>query len=320
MRIRRRSQRTSPAPWLTIALALSAIASLAVAWPAALSAQSMDDAIFMDRRVLCAGLLYTREQWSEYWEGSRKRTSGNIGDVTTQQATWMGAYGVTDRLNLLASLPYVWTRVSQGVLRRQSGSQDISLGVKYNALSTPLTSVGTLHVIGVAAVSMPTTDYSPDLMPLSIGMASRRATARGLLSFQSHRGWYLNGSAAYTRRGNVRLDRVAYFTNDQLVLSNEVAMPDVRETAVTLGYARPNLVVPIVLTNQVTLGGGDIRRQDMPFVSNRMNFTRLDARVQYTLPKLPGVVLHAGASRVLNGRNVGQGTTVMAGLLLAGKL
>ena len=27
------------------------------------------------------------------------------------------------------------------------------------------------------------------------------------------------------------------------------------------------------LSQQQTLGGGDIRRQDMPFVSNRMNFS-----------------------------------------------
>lgn len=285
-----------------------------------LRAQSLDDAIFMDRRVLCAGLVYTRDQWNEYWEGSLKRDNGNIGTLTTTQATWMGAYGVSDRINILAALPYVWTKASQGVLAGQSGSQDLSVGIKVRAFSTPLTTRGTLHGIAVLSATVPTSGYTPDFYPMSIGSSSRRATARGILSFQARNGMYVNGTAAYTRRGNVTLDRVSYYTQDQLFLTNEVQMPDVSDMSLTLGYQRPGLVVPLVLTRQKTLGGGDIRRQDMPFVSNRMDFTRVDARVQYTLPMLRLVTVHAGASHVLTGRNVGQSTTLMGGVLLAGKL
>lgn len=283
-------------------------------------AQSMDDAIFMDKRVLCAGLFYTRDQWDSYWEGNLKRENGNIGTLTTTQASWMGAYGVTNRLNIIASLPYVWTKASDGVLSGQRGSQDLSVGLKYRAFSTPFTTKGTLHGIAVISATMPTSDYTADFYPMSIGSASKRATARGLLSFQARNGLYVNGSAAYTRRGNVMLDRVAYYTNNQLFLTNEVQMPDVTDMALTLGYSSPRLVVPLVLTRQRTLGGGDIRRQDMPFVSNRMDFTRVDGRVQYVLPKLRAVTLHVGASHILTGRNVGQSTTFMGGLLLAGKL
>lgn len=283
-------------------------------------AQSMDDAIFMDRRVLCAGLVFTRDQWTQYWEGTTRRDNGNIGTLTTQQATLMAAYGVTNRVNLLASVPYVWTQASQGVMQGQRGAQDLSVAIKVTALTTPLTSVGTLQVIGVAALTAPTTNYTPDFLPLSIGSSSHRGTVRGILSFQARRGWYVNGVLGYTRRANVTLDRPAYFTNDQLFLTDEVQLPDLRDAAVTIGYQRRGLVVPLTLMQQRTLGGADIRRQDMPFVSNRMDFTRLDARVQYTVPKLPGVIVHAGGSRVLSGRNVGQSTTIMAGVLLAGRL
>jgi hypothetical protein len=283
-------------------------------------AQSMEDAIFMDKRVLCAGLVYTRDQWTQYWEGSLKRENGNIGTLTTQQATWMGAYGVTNRLNILASLPYVKTRASQGVLDGQSGSQDFSVGVKLDAFSTPFTTAGVLHGVVVVSATVPTTNYTPDFYPMSIGSHSRRATARGILSFQARNGMYVNGSASYTRRGNVTLDRPAYYTNGQLYLTNEVQMPDVQDAALTLGYSRPGLVIPIVLTRQRTLGGGDIRRQDAPFVSNRMDFTRIDGRVQYVVPRLKVVTLHVGASHILTGRNVGQSTSIMGGVLLAGKL
>ncbi len=306
--------------WTRVLVNVSGLALVMVSAVPVVRAQSMDDAIFMDKRVLCAGLVYTREQWTEYWEGSLKRENGNIGTLTTTQATWMGAYGVSNRINVLASLPYVWTKASQGVLAGQSGAQDISVGIKVRAFSTPLTTKGTLHGITVLSAAVPTTEYTPDFFPMSIGSASRRATARGILAFQARNGIYVNGSAGYTRRGNVTLYRVSYYTNNQLFLTNEVQMPDVSDYAVTLGYQRPGLVVPVVLTRQKTLGGGDIRRQDMPFVSNRMDFTRVDARVQYVLPMLKAMTVHAGASHVLTGRNVGQSTTVMGGILLAGKL
>ncbi len=283
-------------------------------------AQSLDDAIFMDRRILCAGLIYTQDQWSEYWEGSLKRDNGNIGTLTTRQTTYMAAYGVTNRLNIIASLPYVWTKASQGVLEGQSGSQDISVGLKYRVFSTPLTTKGTLSGIAVISATVPTSNYTPDFYPMSIGSSSKRATARAILTWQATNGIYVNGAAAYTRRGNVTLDRVSYYTQDQLFLTNEVQMPDVQETAVTLGYRGHGLIAPVTLTRQKTLGGGDIRRQDMPFVSNRMDFTSIGGHVQYQLPMLKVVSLQVGASHVLTGRNVGQSTAVMGGLLLAGKL
>ena len=116
------------------------------------------------------------------------------------------------------------------------------------------------------------------------------------------------------------LDRVSYYTNNQLYLTNEVQMPDVAESALTLGYQGHGIFAPLTHVQQRTLGGGDIRRQDMPFVSNRMNFTRIDAHVRYAVPRSRGVLLMLGASQVLAGRNVGQATSVTAGLLLAGKI
>lgn len=293
------------------------VVPLLCAAPAA-RAQSMDDAIFMGTHVLCAGVVYTREQWTQYWEGTLKRSNGNIGTLTTSAASPMMAYGITKRVNLLASLPYVWTSASQGVLDGQRGAQDVSVGLKVKVFSTPLTTQGTLHGIVVVSGAMPTTDYTADFYPMSIGSQSKRATARGILQFAARNGVYVNGSYAYTRRGNVTLNRISYYTNNELFLTNEVRMPDVSEGTVTLGYQRKGLTVPVVLVRQTTLGGGDIRRQDAPFVSNRMNFTRVDARVQYDVTR--NVVVHAGGSRVLEGRNVGQSTTLMAGLLLVGKI
>ena len=281
----------------------------------AVQAQTIDDSVMMPRRALCTGLLYGHDGWSRYWEGTLKRSNGNIGTLTTQSVSWVGSYGVTDRLNVIAVLPFVWTRASAGTLHGMHGLQDLTLAAKLDLLDTALTSRGSLRAIAVGSFGTPLSDYTPDFMPLSIGSASRRASGRLTLSFQAQQGWFVRGSGAYTWRGNVTLDRSSYFTDGRLYLTDQVAMPDVFDYTVSAGYARQHLQVPISFSQQYTRGGGDIRRQDAPFVSNKMNFSKLDALVMYSVPSRRDLALRLEAAYTLDGRNVGQATTLTAGLL-----
>ena len=275
---------------------------------ASLSAQSLDDAQLLAHRTLGAGVSYVHEDWSQYWEGALKRTNGNIGSVTTQTVTWLAAYGVSDRLTVLAMLPYVWTDASTGTLHSMHGVQDVTIGVKYRLLSTPFTERGRLRAIVVAAAGTPASEYTPDFLPLAIGLGSKRAGGRFTLNFQAHEGWFLTGSAGYTWRGKVTLDRPSYYTNGQLYLTNEVDMPDVADYVFTAGYQKGRLCLPLSFSWQNTLGGGDIRRQDMPFVSNNMDLARVEGMVMYTLPSPRDLSIRFGTSHVVNGRNVGQST------------
>ena len=285
---------------------------LAIA-PGALAAQTLDDGALFARHALGTGLSYTHEGWSEYWEGTLQRVNGNIGTVTTQRMTVTAGYGITDRLSVMAMLPYVWTSASQGPLDGMSGIQDLTVGAKYRLLSTPFTDRGTLHALVALAAGIPASNYTPDFQPLSIGFASRQLTSRFTLNFQAHAGWFANASAGYTWRGNVTLDRSAYYTNGQLYLTNHVAMPDVFDYTLSAGFQQGRLCIPISLSERRTLGGDDIRRQDMPFVSDRMDFVKLDGVVMYTLPAPRDMGIRFGSSRVVSGRNVGQATAVTAG-------
>ena len=276
----------------------TAIVVLLLIAPATLRAQTIDDGLLMPRRTLGGGVDYAHDSWAQYWEGTLKRSNGNIGTLTTH------------RLTVMAMLPYVQTHASQGPLHGMDGVQDITLAAKYQLLATPFTERGTLRAIVGGAAGIPASNYVPDFLPLSIGLASRQFSARFTLNFQAHRGWFITGSAAHTWRASVKLDRPSYYTNGQLYLSNEVAMPDVFDYTVTAGYQRGRLCIPISLSQQRTLGGGDIRRQDMPFVSNRMDFVKVGALVMYR-----GIRL--GGSRVVSGRNVGQATTLTGGLFYA---
>jgi hypothetical protein len=282
---------------------------------APLSAQTIEDGLMMPKKALCTGFLYSYDSWDTYWEGTLERTNGNIGTVSTQSVTWSGNYGITDRLNVIAMVPYVWTEASQGVLQGQSGFQDLTVAAKLNVLETPFTSLGTLRTIVVASAGTALGDYTPDFYPLSIGSSSDRFSGRLTLYFKTQQGFYVDASTAYTFRGNVTLNRTAYFTGDAMYLSNEVEMPDLFDYTVSLGYLKGGLQVPISFTQQFTRGGGDIRRQDMPFVSNRMNASRLSALVVYYLPKTKGLAVRAAAGYTLDGRNVGQATTFTGGLM-----
>jgi hypothetical protein len=276
--------------------------------------QTIEDGVMMPAKNLCTGFVYTHDAWDNYWEGTLKRTNGNVGTVTTQSVSWMGVYGITDRLNVIAMLPYVWTDASQGVLSSMDGFQDVTLAVKYEALRTPFTSAGSLSAFAVVAAGTPASDYVADFLPMSIGMGSRRLSGRLTAQFHAKKGWFLRGTGAYTWRGRVTLDRPAYFTDGQLHMSDEVAMPDVFDYSVSAGYLSKGLHVPVSFSQQFTLGGGDIRRQDMPFVADRMNVSRLDAVVMYYLPKPANFSVRLGAMHTLSGRNVGKATAFAGGL------
>jgi hypothetical protein len=291
---------------------LSALLTLGVA---ALRAQTIDDGLMMPRRVLCTGFAYMHDSWDEYWEGPLQRTNGNIGTITAESLSWMGTYGVTDRINVITMAPYVWTKASAGTLRGMDGLQDLTAAVKWNALRAGLTSHGTLQAFLVASGSVPLTDYTPDYQPLSIGLGSRSASGRLTVNFQAKKGWFVEGTGAYTFRDEVTLDRPAYFDGERLVQSDQVAMPDVIDYTFRAGYWKHGLYAPISFSQRITLGGADIRRQDMPFVSNRMESSRVDALAMYYLPKPKNVVVRLGASYTVSGRNVGRSTTFLAALL-----
>jgi hypothetical protein len=292
--------------WFVLSAAISA---------SPIAAQTIDDGHQMPKRTLSAGVLFAHESWDEYWEGTLKRSNGNIGTLTTQSIISMVGYGLTDRLGLIATLPYISTHASQGVLHDLSGFQDLTIAAKFRLLTTGPTSRGTFNAFIVGTGAVPVSNYTPDFYPLSIGTGGGRTSARLTLNFQSNSAWFVNASSAYTFCANVRLNRNSYYTNGQLYMTNEVAMPNVINSTLSAGIDRGNWRIPVSLTQQRTLGGGDIRRQDMPFVSNRMDFVKLDGGVMYALPK--NLWVQVGAGHVLNGRNVGQSTTFTSGLLYA---
>ena len=277
-----------------------------------IQAQNDHDAIMMNKHQWCNGISYEHSQWKNYWEGTLKRDNENIGAFTSQSAVFMTNYGITNKLNIMASLPHVWNQVSGGTLHKMDGLQDVSLALKWKPVALKY-GASKLSLYAVGGISAPTHNYVVDFLPLSIGFGSTNATGRAIADYQL-KTFFITGSAAYTVRSNTRIDRTAYYT-DHMIYSNKVAMPDMFNSMLSAGLRSRYLVAEAMVSNTVTQKGGfDIRRNDMPFPSNRMNMTSVGAHIKYTLPFYKHVELTADGSRVVKGRNVGQATNFGAGV------
>jgi hypothetical protein len=127
--------------------------------------------------------------------------------------------------------------------------------------------------------------------------------------------WFVNVSGGYAFRSNTKLDRSSYYDGETFYNSSEVDMPNVFDLFASAGYQKDALQVELNYVQQNTLGGADIRRQDMPFVSNKMNTQRLGLLAMYYLPKPKNLAVRGSVHYTVAGRNAGQSTTYLAGIL-----
>jgi hypothetical protein len=275
-------------------------------------AQTDADALMIPKNFYCAGIIYNHNTWNDYWEGTFKRDNGNIGKLTTNSYALIGNYGITSHLDALFSVPYVTTNASVGTLKGESGLQDLSITLKWLAYSAKIGN-DHLNFFAILSGSLPLSNYEPDFDPMSIGLHSRSAAFRGLVNYKFSR-FFVTAGGQYIHRDDITIDRTSYYTTE-LINSNRVYMPDANNLSLTTGYETPKVYVSLMLMQATTLGGFDIRKNDMPFPSNRMNATTGGALFKYSFDSVAGLELTAGGNYVLKGRNVGQSTTIFGGIL-----
>lgn len=273
-------------------------------------AQTDIDGLMMEKNFFCVGPTAGYSSWKNYWEGTLKRENLNMGRVSTTNFMLMGNYGITGKLNLMFGLPYVKTKASAGNLHGQKGLQDLSLLLKWVAYEKHIAK-GDLKTILMAGYSTPASNYNPDFLPLSIGLHSRNATMRLMLDYQRNH-LFATASYAYISRSNVKLDRYTYYTTE-MHYSNEVKMPDASQLNFRAGYRSEDFIAEAVFNKWTTLGGFDIPRNGMPFVSNKMNASSIGLNLKYETP-VNGLSFIANGSTTIAGRNVGQSTGFNAGI------
>ena len=292
---------------ITRNIAVAILLIIAVLLNHPLSAQTDFDADMMAKNLFCSGFTYSYSSWDHYWEGTLKRTNQNIGTVSTQMIAYMGAYGVSKNFNLLFGLPYIKTKASAGTLSGLKGIQDLSLFAKWKPFSKKI-GAGKIDIIGVGGFSFPVGNYNSDFLPMSIGLRSKTLIVRALADYQIGK-LFVTGSGTYLFRDNVTLKRDAYYTTE-MHLTNDVDMPNANSISLRTGYRTKYLWAEGVISKFTTLGGFDITRNNMPFVSNRMNATNVGFRIKYVPKFFNRLSILAEGDHVLKGRNVGQSTSI----------
>ncbi len=272
-------------------------------------AQTDLDAIMMEKKQLCIGPMYNHSSWKNYWEGTFKRSNQNFGTVTTQTFAVMGAYGITNKLNVLFNVPYVQTKASAGTLRGMKGFQDLSVFIKWMPIEKEL-GPGTFSLYAIGGASVPLSNYIADFLPLSIGLQSKTASARLMLDYQI-KNIFVTASGTYVLRNNITIDRSSYYTTE-MHATNEVEMPNATNFNFRAGYRSNRLIAEAVVNKWTTLGGFDISKNNMPFPSNRMNATTIGANCKYVLNEKHNLSIVAGGNTTVAGRNVGQATAYYA--------
>ncbi|MCJ8211849.1 transporter [Mucilaginibacter sp. RS28] len=273
------------------------------------NAQTESDALMIPKNYLCVDAMYSYSSWDHYWEGTFKRNNLNLGTVSTNMYGLMLNYGITNNLNIIAGAPYVTTHASAGTLAGMKGVQDLTATIKWRAL-TFRSGNNRISAFAIGSGVLPLTNYVSDFLPMSIGLHARSVMLRGMIDYQ-FKHFFVTGSGMYNLRDNITIDRDAYYTTT-MVYSNQVDMPNVRSFNARLGYRSSAFIAEAMIENNTTLGGFDIRKNDMPFPSNKMNATAAGVNFKYSLKS--GFEFMVGGSRVLAGRNVGQSNMIHGGV------
>ncbi len=272
-------------------------------------AQMPHDAIYMPKKTTCLAVSYGNNSWSEYWENTLKRENLNMGTVTTQNVMAMAAYGISDKLNVIVGVPYIWTKTSAGNLMGQSGLQDASAWLKYKFLETK-----GLSLNAAIGGSIPVSNYIPDFLPISIGLQTKTTSGRVIGNYLHKSGVYFTAHASYTLRSNITVDRDAYQADNKVYNTNRVQVPNATDAGARLGWMKDGsrIQAEVFVERFACVGGDNIRRNDMPFPTNNMQMTSAGFYGKFQ-PKNIG--LNVRIAKVLEGLNVGQSISYSVGVL-----
>jgi hypothetical protein len=276
-------------------------------------AQTPADAVLMKGGEFCGGLFYQYVTWDEYWQADSLLHNGNIGRMNTQIITAGFALGITDYLNVYASLPFVSNQPTGGWVEGTAGIQDAGLFAKARFVNTKA-GKGQFQAFVSGGASIPASRYIPE-HPFAIGNGAVDVLGRLIAAYQGDMGLYGRAGVGYRYRGNSEIVRGSYFTT-QAFQSNIIDMPNALDVNAAIGYFRPKHQFKVEGECAVlrTLGGFDIRYWDMMFPSNKRQVLQLGGNVQYIPDWGKGFGLHVNANTVVLGRNVPKSVSVGAGI------
>jgi len=228
-------------------------------------------------------------------------------DVTVTSFNTFAAYGITDKLEAVITLPQIKakgnaTDATLGALNFQNerkGLQDLSVFLKYN-ISTMEMGANKLNLSIGGGVQTPLGDYKVDEGLQSIIAIGNRATSyTGIIigQYNLSGGLFASGQLGYSIKSGV--------------------VPNAILSQLKAGYAGSKVYLAATLSNQRSTDGVDILRDGFVgvFPATKVNYNRLG--VDLYVPVVGGFGISGGYSTILSGRNIGKSSGYFGGIAVS---
>lgn len=269
-------------------------------------AQTPIDGLMMPKGEICVAVVYEDANWDKYWEGTYLRTNQNVGTFNRKMVMPMIVGGITDKINVIVSLPYVKTSASGGQMAGVDALQDFSISLKAQLVDHTL-GKGKLKVYSNLSFSTPASNYLADYLPFSLGFGANELGLRAIGLYELDKGPYFRISGAYLHRGATQAERDFYYEDDAFYTST-MDIPDALHAQASLGswFFQKKLRVEASLTSLRCASGDDIRTYNSPQPTNKVDFDRVEGFAQYYFNNVKGLGVLAYYNHMFSGRNMGQ--------------
>ena len=266
--------------------------------PASLMAQDIVDGFFRAKGDLVVALSFGQEEFDDFYRGTDKTSlPAGLNEYKTESSSIFAAYGINENLEVVANIPYLAAEadalpvVANPPAQRQSGFQDIETYLKWRPWRKS-NDGGEASLVTAVGAQIPLSDYEAN-QPVSIGDDSTNFGTRLGFMYQ----WY-NGLSANLQGGYIwKSDDVP----DSYVISSR------------LGYGKKRFFGDVWGKYSKATDGTDIGQDGFSFPANRVEVSSMGVGLYYSVVESFGVTVKA--SRVLDGRNVGDGTTFSGGFV-----
>lgn len=237
-------------------------------------------------------LSYSTESWDEFWRGSEKvSTPPALGKADIMSLSLWMRHGISERLALVGTLPYVDAEADGTAGFDESSLQDLTLLAKYR-LAVLERARGVRHVFAVAGgIRTPASDYEANL-PLDVGDGTTDTLFRFVYQLEQGR-FFLSQEVGFDLRSEDAPDGFPVYTE--------------------VGFRTGRVSWIGSFSSLWADGGTDIGDPGFTFPSNQEEYQRVGAKLYARLGERFGV--SAGGFTTLDGRNSGDATGFSAGLV-----
>jgi len=156
-----------------------------------------DSGFLRGKGALDLALSYSEDAYDSFWVGSTRMTDAPFGEVTRTTVNLYAAYGLSDEIDLVASLSHV-SSDTEAVFASESDLQDLSVQLKWRVFQKTL-GPGRLGILLAPGAKVPVSDYEDNAVP-AIGDGQADLRSRVIVQYVWNNGAFLALDTGYDIR------------------------------------------------------------------------------------------------------------------------